>query len=321
MGADKSLRSIRTSDADAFKSHLIEKKFAKATIAKRIRYARHFMEVALRRKLIEANPFGHISGTVVGNPERRVFVPVDVIEKVIDVAPDPQWKLLIALARYGGLRIPSEVLTLKWGDVDFAEKRFVVRAGKTSHHEHGGVRIVPMFPELTVHLQWVFDEAELGTEHVISRYRESTVNRRTQFQRYITVAGVKPWPKLWHNLRASRATELVDQFPSHVCAAWLGHTEAVAMEFYRQVTAEHFAKATIIHSSGLSDQSAARIPAQKAHAAGRTLPQAENDDEPKCPEIQTFADACQNLRNGEVDRTGLEPVTSSTSKRRSSQLS
>jgi len=44
-------------------------------------------------------------------------------------------------------------------------------------------------------------------------------------------------------LRASRATELADAFPSHVASAWLGHTEAIADAHYRQVTEEHFVKA------------------------------------------------------------------------------
>ena len=55
-------------------------------------------------------------------------------------------------------------------------------------------------------------------------------------------------------LRASRATELADFFPSHVCAAWLGHTEKIADAFYRQVTDEHFTRAVEFSST-----------AQKAH--------------------------------------------------------
>lgn len=77
-------------------------------------------------------------------------------------------------------------------------------------------------------------------------------NLRTQLRRYITAAGLTPWPKPWQNMRVSRATELADEYPSHVCAAWLGHTEKVADAFYRQVTDEHFARA-------------AQNPAQKAH--------------------------------------------------------
>ena len=87
----------------------------------------------------------------------------------------------------------------------------------------------------------------------------------------------KPWPKPWQNMRASRATDLADQFPSHVCAAWLGHTEAVANEFYRQVTDEHFVKA---------QQSAAQKAAQYPAESGGTARNAEGTESGKCLILQ-----------------------------------
>lgn len=56
------------------------------------------------------------------------------------------------------------------------------------------------------------------------------VNLRSQFQRIIRRAGVKPWPRLWVNLRSTRDTELSDEFPSHGINGWLGHSERVANE-------------------------------------------------------------------------------------------
>ncbi|MCE9590230.1 MAG: site-specific integrase [Planctomycetes bacterium] len=243
LGESLPIDAVTTADADAYRARMVKAKLAKATIAKRCRYARHYFAVALRRKLVRFNPFEHIKGQVVGNPARREFVPGDVVQRVVDHVPCPQWKLLIALARWGGLRIPSEAFALAWRDVDFKGKRFIVRSSKTEHHDDGGIRVVPMFPELADHFQAAFDAAPEGSEHVITRYRDSLQNIRTQFARYITAAGVQPWGKLWQNLRASRATELADQYPSHVCAAWLGHTEKIADAFYRMTTDAHFDKA------------------------------------------------------------------------------
>jgi hypothetical protein len=70
-------------------------------------------------------------------------------------------------------------------------------------------------------------------------------------------AGVDSWPRLFQNLRASRATELAAEFPSHVAAAWLGHSEEIADAHYRQVLDGDFAKAV----AGPSQQ-AAQNPAQ-----------------------------------------------------------
>lgn len=93
-------------------------------------------------------------------------------------------------------------------------------------------------------------------------------------QRIIRRAGVEVWPKLWQNLRASRATELADAFPSHVCASWLGHTEAIADAHYRQTTDAHFARAS-------GSDKAKQIPKQQPRAdeGERAHPEQSDDDE------------------------------------------
>ncbi len=60
-------------------------------------------------------------------------------------------------------------------------------------------------------------------------------NLRTQLWKLIKRAGLMPWPRLFHNRRASRETELVAQFPIQVVTAWLGNTPTIAMQHYLQV--------------------------------------------------------------------------------------
>ena len=186
-----------------------------------------------------------------------VFVSRETIERVIDAAPDAQWRLLIALARYGGLRVPSEALGLRWEDIDWARDRFRVRSPKTEHHEHGAERWVPIFPELLPYLLDAREVAGPGSVWCVTRYRDATQNLRTQFERIIRRAGVEPWPRLWQNLRSSRQTEIADAFPAHVAGAWLGNSVAVAREHYLQVTDEHWERA-----SGGATKAAAKAAAQ-----------------------------------------------------------
>lgn len=61
-----------------------------------------------------------------------------------------------------------------------------------------------------------------------SRYRDTTGNLRTQLLRIIRRVGLEPWGRLFHNMQASRQTELTDEFPAHVVADWLGNTPEVA---------------------------------------------------------------------------------------------
>jgi hypothetical protein len=48
---------------------------------------------------------------------------------------------------------------------------------------------------------------------------------------------------LWHNMRASRQTELEERHPSHVVCAWLGNSQAVARTHYLQLRDTDFDKA------------------------------------------------------------------------------
>ena len=174
----------------------------------------------------------------------------------------------------------------------------LVRSPKTEHHVSGKSRLVPLFPELRPYLDESFEQAEPGTEFVITRYRKLNSNLRTQLLRIIKRAGLKPWPKLFQNLRSTRQTELEESFPSHVVCAWLGNSEAVARKHYLQVTDDHFEKAV---------QNAMQQPA----VLPRTGPQPELAAHKKTPVLQGFAAGCEVVQSGRVEDRGLEPLASS----------
>lgn len=87
-----------------------------------------------------------------------------------------------------------------------------ITSPKTEHHQGKGMRVVPLFAELRPYLE---DVMTVGAEFVLGGLRCDS-NRRTRFEKIIKRAGATPWPRLWHNLRASRQTELEERFPSHV---------------------------------------------------------------------------------------------------------
>ncbi len=71
----------------------------------------------------------------------------------------------------------------------------------------------------------------------------SNLELRTTLANVIARAGSMPWPKLVQNLRATRDTELAEQYPIQVVCEWIGNSQAVAKRHYLQVTESHFAKA------------------------------------------------------------------------------
>ncbi len=308
FGPDKSLAEITAGDADSWRLYLVKHGLAENTIRRTCGIARQFFRSAMRRKLISENPFAELKVSVQGNKAREYYVSRQDAERVLEACPDSQWRLLFALARYGGLRTPSEILLLKWGDVDFAQSRFRVHSPKTEHHAGGESRLVPIFPELYPHLLAAYEEAEPGTEYVITRYRKSGLNLRTQLMRILAKAGLKPWPKLWQNLRSTRQTELSKDWPEFVICSWMGNSKVVAREHYLQITDEHF-------------KQAAQKAAQYNAAPLSTEQQVTGDSGSENAEFPLVAASCGSVQEAGMGGTRLELVTSCVSSRRSIQLS
>jgi len=216
FGADTPIRDIEPLQADQWRAKMKADDYAETTLSKRVKLARQIFRQAVRWKMLRDNPFDRVKAGSQQNRSRQYFLSREDAQDVLERCPDAQWRLLFALSRYGGLRCPSEHLALTWGDVDWEQNRIRVTCSKTEHHEGRGERFVPIFPELRPYLLEVFEGAEEGTEYVITRYRDKNANLRTQLQRIVHKARLTPWPRLLHNLRATRQTELAEHFPAHV---------------------------------------------------------------------------------------------------------
>jgi integrase len=236
FGRDRELRAISPGDCDEWLVWL-KGCYAKATAGKSVKWARQFFRAAVRKNLIPRNPFEDVKAPGMANEARKFFIDRQTTGAVLDTCPSAEWRLIFALSRFGGLRCPSEHLILEWRDMDWERDRFLVRSPKT------GERWVPIFPELRPYLEEVFDEAAEGAVYVINRYRCRNQNLRTQLLRILRKAGVKAWPRLFHNLRATRETELAAQYPIHVVCAWIGNTARIAAKHYLQVTDDYFDRA------------------------------------------------------------------------------
>ena len=305
--ADKPLAKITAGDADAFRLHLLGKNLAENTVRRICGRARQFFRAAIRRDLLHRNPFDGIKCAVGANGDRVRYVSREDAGKVLAACPNAEWRLIFALSRYAGLRCPSEHLALRWGDVDWEHNRMTVRSPKTEHHEGKASRVVPIFPELFPYLRECFELAEPGTEHVITRYRSGNANLRTQLERIIRKAGLEPWPKLFHNLRATRETELAESFPLHVVCAWIGNSQPIAAKHYLQVTDDHFLKAT--GTANEAAQKAAQKAAQHTHAEACTASHDEDEECEKTLELQANANTCETLHAQGMPPEGLEPST------------
>jgi integrase len=218
------------------------------TMHKRLTFAKQFFSYAVDSKHIASNPFEEIK-LVRPREKTNVEVTRETIKRLMPHL-DPMWQAIVALCRYGGLRCPSEVLSLRWDGIDFATSTMHIIEPKTERHEGRGIRTCPLFPELRLYLE----SLPSVTEYVIDspRYRAAAdtakgwanANLRTHLVRVLKEAKIPAWPRLFHSLRASRQTELERDFGITAACAWLGNTPQVARASYLLVTSDVWKKAT-----------------------------------------------------------------------------
>jgi integrase len=209
------------------------------------------LEDAVRLGHLAANPWKHVRQRGGDPSERRAYVPVADVERVLEKCPNLSWRLLVALARFGGLRVPSEAFSLTWGDIDWERGRLSIPSPKTEHLGKS-LRVIPLFPMLRPHLDAAFEQAPEGSIYLFPEHwreratREDSwagANMRTTFAKIVRRAGVEPWPRLWHSLRASCESDLAQSFPLATVTKWLGNTPSVALRHYVDPTEAAFDRA------------------------------------------------------------------------------
>lgn len=284
FGADRRLNTVTAADADAFRATLAAR-LAPATVRKRMRFVKHLFRQAVRGRALAENPFADQKTANVTDRERLRFVDGDTSMRVADELRGDD-RLVFVLARFAGLRTPSETYALRWADVDFAGESLRVFASKTKRS-----RTIPLLPVVRDALLTAFGSATDGAEFVFEHRRPLPVLRRA-VERAIVRAGVTAWPKTFQQLRASFATDCVRVLPANAAALILGHSAHVAAQHYWTADATDVA-------------SAANALRNITESSGKALPAHAS----KSSEVLNGAALCGTSRNSSMGGKGLEPLT------------
>ncbi len=312
---DIPLDQITAQRADEFRVWL-DQQVAPATAARRIIACRTIWKKGQRWKIVTDNPFTGVKAGPQTNEARKHFVKPEEACKLMDECPDAQWRLIIALSRFGGVRVPSEILPLKWTDITWPTDSQVgtirITSPKTEHHAGGGSRIIPLFPEIAQPLMDCFEQAPDGQVFIIQRYQGKSLNWRTQFERIARRAGIKLWPKPFHNMRASRETDLMVEYNFNTVCKWLGNSPTVAAQHYAMSTdinADFRHAATHKTGGPKCGPIVAQNPAQQVPAGNCNELHADHETRENQGNLPHDADGCTYLHAELMGVEGLEPPT------------
>jgi integrase len=198
FGTDYPLQKITAEQAIDFINE-IKQGAAEASVARWTKRARQIFKAAVKRKIIAENPFDGIKTGSMVNKENEYIVSIEETNALLDACTNPQQRLIIILARYGGLRVPQELTRLKWSDIDWEKKRFKIYSPKTKSE-----RNIPLFPEIEKALSELYETLPEGSPDRIFPDFTEKKSLGSFWAKTAKRAGIVLWARPADNMRATR---------------------------------------------------------------------------------------------------------------------
>lgn len=119
FGGEIQIDRITATQAEGFYAWLRgTRKLANTSAALHGRRAKQFFAAANKLGIITQDPFAELRRPLGANSRPFYFVTRQKADAVLEVLPTAEWRLIFTLCRYGGLRCPSEVVGLRWQDIE-----------------------------------------------------------------------------------------------------------------------------------------------------------------------------------------------------------
>ena len=189
--------SITAEDVERFRSWCKQDGLSEATLSRGLRACKSIFKFGIDKGLLLHNPFEKIGRGSEANFDRMIYIDRDKFGRLLTFCRDDRERLILALARLGGFRIPSEIRDLRFRD--FNETIIRIRENTKT-----GFREVPLFAEIDRIFRCLRgrpDDFVFGT--VLQH------GPRDMLKRVIVSSGMEVWPKPFVNLRSSCITDFV----------------------------------------------------------------------------------------------------------------
>ena len=199
-------------------------KITSTTLRNQISAIRFFINWCVTQRLLSASPIHNVK---LPKAEKKLpkALSLDQARSILNAARG-EMKILVALGLYAGLR-QSEILRLKWEDIDFRGKMIYIHKSKSHEAQH-----VPLGDDLIKILKPAREEkGRLFSCRKFPRFRFDDIKK---------VAGIKT---TFHSLRHTFATQLVMAGENiKAVSSLMRHSDIKTTEIYLHVADSYLKK-------------------------------------------------------------------------------
>ena len=240
-----SLNEVDRPSLRRYSARLLEQKYFKASIARKLSALRSFYRFLIREDLVISDHAALISAP---KQEERLpsYLTLDEVNRLL-AGPDPSSpqgtrdRAILEILYASGLRV-SEVCRLQIGDIDSDRGVLRVRHGKGDKD-----RLTILPPRLLAQLRRHYRETRPeGPWLFPGGTREGHIGRRhlqDGFRKAVRAAGIRRDGVRFHTLRHSFATHMLEAgVDIRLIQVMLGHASLKTTSRYAQVRADHFIK-------------------------------------------------------------------------------
>ena len=202
-------------------------------------------DFAVKRNLLANNPMVDVpidSASQCVNREKFRIITVEEYAKLLRACPTQEWRVIVALARWIGLRGISEVKRFRWCDIDWTRCGVWIWTPKTERHAGHQRKFVPLFQEVRVELEQLRllnNPAE--DDFVIQCVQgKSKSFLYSHFQSISCKAGLGAIAQPFLNMRRTRSNEVRIKYGPEKESEWMGHSQRVMRTHYMDLTMDDF---------------------------------------------------------------------------------